>query len=69
VIFYDWAPATGTQNHVTISVSADANGYTYVDGHTPNVNHYYWDLGWGANSGVGFFFVELGDYGYSVAPQ
>ncbi len=68
VVFYDWAPASGTKNHVTISASADFNGYTYVDGHTPDVNHYYWDLGW-SYSGVGFFFVELGDTGHSVASQ
>ena len=71
VIFYDWAPISGDKNHVTISVSARSDtGYTFVDSHTPNLNHWGWDLGWYPPYGpVGFFFVELGDYGLSVAPQ
>jgi Putative amidase domain len=69
VIFYDWAPANGNKNHVTISVAADANGYTYVDSHTANEYHFYWDMGAGAGSGTGFFFVELKNSGSSVYHQ
>jgi hypothetical protein len=64
LIFYDWGnvfgfgPANGVQNHVAISVTQDANGYTYEDAHTTDLYHYYWDLGGGTQSGYWFMTMS-----------
>jgi len=73
VIFYDWGNvfgfgnADGVIDHVAISVTQDANGYTYEDAHTTNLHHWYWDLGGGNQTG--YYFVIMNNSGYSTWPQ
>jgi hypothetical protein len=60
-------PAEGGIDHVAISVSQDANGYTYEDAHTTNLHHFYWDLGGGTQTG--YYFVILKNNGLSTWAQ
>jgi len=67
LIFYDWGQvfgfgaADGYLDHVAVSVTQDANGYTYEDAHTTNLWHYYWDLGGGTQTG--YFFLVMRNSG------